>query len=141
MPHGLRFNLRYCISGKSFRVFFFLIWPYVLWPLITVHKCAETIQGRKLFKGGNYSSAETIWGNTVCNVWVSKKQSHLTLSLWIVSKEYVFIISAISFVFLSAWLIFPLIIARYFIFEIDNVESSLFFAIVSFLNVFFFNTK
>ena len=28
--------------------------PYVLWPLITVHKCAETIQGRKLFKGGNY---------------------------------------------------------------------------------------
>ena len=32
----------------------FLLWPYVLWPLISVHKCAETIQGRKLFKGGNY---------------------------------------------------------------------------------------
>ena len=32
----------------------FWIWPYVLWPLITVHKSAETIQGRKLFKGGNY---------------------------------------------------------------------------------------
>ena len=32
----------------------FWILPYVLWPLITVHKCAETIQGRKLFKGGNY---------------------------------------------------------------------------------------
>ena len=30
------------------------IWPYVLLPLITVHKCAENIQGRKLFKGGNY---------------------------------------------------------------------------------------
>ena len=27
----------------------FLIWPYVLWPLVTVHKSAETIQGRKLF--------------------------------------------------------------------------------------------
>ena len=22
--------------------------------MVTVHKCAETIQGRKLFKGGNY---------------------------------------------------------------------------------------
>ena len=43
----------------------FWIFPYVLWPLITVHKCVETIQGRKLFKGGNYSRAETIWGNTV----------------------------------------------------------------------------
>ena len=32
----------------------FWLWPYVLWPLVTVHKCAETIQGRKLFKGGNY---------------------------------------------------------------------------------------
>ena len=32
----------------------FWLLPYVLWPLITVHKCAETIQGRKLFKGGNY---------------------------------------------------------------------------------------
>ena len=32
----------------------FWLWPYVLWPLISVHKCAETIQGRKLFKGGNY---------------------------------------------------------------------------------------
>ena len=28
----------------------FWIWPYVLWPLITVHKCAETIQGRKLYE-------------------------------------------------------------------------------------------
>ena len=32
----------------------FWLLPYVLWPLITVHKCAETIQGRKPFKGGNY---------------------------------------------------------------------------------------
>ena len=37
----------------------FLLWPYVLWPLINV---------RKLFKGGNYSRAETIWGNTVTGV-------------------------------------------------------------------------
>ena len=27
--------------------------PYIR-PKVTVHKCAETIQGRKLFKGGNY---------------------------------------------------------------------------------------
>ena len=32
----------------------FWLWPYVLWPLITVHKFAESIQGRKLFKGRNY---------------------------------------------------------------------------------------
>ena len=25
-------------------------------PKVTVHKCAETIQGKKLFKGGNYMS-------------------------------------------------------------------------------------
>ena len=28
----------------------FWIWPYVLWPLLTVHKIAETIQGRKLYE-------------------------------------------------------------------------------------------
>ena len=33
----------------------FWIYPYVLWPLITLYTGAETIQGRKLFKGGNYS--------------------------------------------------------------------------------------
>ena len=33
----------------------FLIWPYVLYLYVTVHKSAETIQGRKLFKGVNYS--------------------------------------------------------------------------------------
>ena len=33
--------------------------------MVTVHAGAETIQGRKLFKGGNYSRAETIRGNTV----------------------------------------------------------------------------
>jgi hypothetical protein len=37
-------------------------------PKVTVHKCAETIQGRKLFKGGNYSREETIQGNTV-SIW------------------------------------------------------------------------
>ena len=37
----------------------FWIWPYLLWPLTftsyTWIVAAETIQGRKLFKGGNYS--------------------------------------------------------------------------------------
>ena len=33
----------------------FWIWPYVLWPLVTVHKGVEIIQGRKLFKGRRYS--------------------------------------------------------------------------------------
>ena len=39
----------------------FWLWAYVLWPLITVHKCAETIQGRKLLKGGNYMRKYGIW--------------------------------------------------------------------------------
>ena len=30
-----------------------------------MHKSVETIQGRKLFKGGSFSRAETIRGNTV----------------------------------------------------------------------------
>ena len=30
---------------------------------------SQYINVRKLFKGGNYSRAETIWGNTVCNFW------------------------------------------------------------------------
>ena len=45
----------------SVETILFWIFPYVLWPLITVHKCAETIQGRKLFKGGNYMRK---YGNT-----------------------------------------------------------------------------
>jgi hypothetical protein len=36
--------------------------PQYIMPKVTVHKCAETIQGRKLFKGGNYSREETIQG-------------------------------------------------------------------------------
>ena len=59
----------------------FWLWAYVLWPLITVHKYAETIQGRKLFKGGNYMRkygnrkcfrfvqvATFIWKDTIANV-------------------------------------------------------------------------
>ena len=40
------------IFGLFFSIY--RISSYRLWPLISVHKCAETIQGRKLFKGGNY---------------------------------------------------------------------------------------
>ena len=32
----------------------FWLWPYVLWPLISVHKCAETIQGQKLYEEIRY---------------------------------------------------------------------------------------
>ena len=45
----------------SVETILFWLWPYVLWPLITVHKCAESIQGRKLFKGGNYKRKYGIW--------------------------------------------------------------------------------
>ena len=50
----------YRISANSFR---FWIWPYVLLPLVTVHKSAETIQGRKLFKDENYSQKYGIWNS------------------------------------------------------------------------------
>ena len=40
---------RYRISANSW------IWPYVLWPLVTVHKSAETIQVRKLFAEVRYA--------------------------------------------------------------------------------------
>ena len=58
MPYWT-FGQTYRISSYSFR------WNYsflnleiqrsqYLRPKVTVHKCAKTIQGRKLFKGGNY---------------------------------------------------------------------------------------
>ena len=34
------------------------VFPHTI-SVVTVYKCAETIQGKKLFKGGNYSRAET----------------------------------------------------------------------------------
>ena len=47
----LRSSLKYCISANSFRGNYSLL---NLALCVTVHKSAETIQGRKLFKGGNY---------------------------------------------------------------------------------------
>ena len=49
---------------------------YLLSPLVTVHTGAETIQGRKLFKGGNYSRAETICGNPVLTLQQYQKVSN-----------------------------------------------------------------
>ena len=43
----------------------FWIWPYVLWPLVTVHKSAETIQGRKLFAEIRYSENSNFWSEQV----------------------------------------------------------------------------
>ena len=38
----------------TMEVILFWLWPYVLWPLISVHKCAETIQGRKQYEEIQY---------------------------------------------------------------------------------------
>ena len=46
----------------------FWLWAYVLWPLIIVHKCAETIHGRKLFKDGNYMRK---YGILIVRQWVA----------------------------------------------------------------------
>ena len=46
-------------------------------PKVTVHKCAESIQGRKLFKGGNYMRK---YGNPV-TVPESLFTNHLRFSI------------------------------------------------------------
>ena len=52
-------QLKYRISSYSFRGNYSFLNLKIqrsqyIRPKVTVHKCAETIQGRKLFKGGNY---------------------------------------------------------------------------------------
>ena len=51
--------MKYCISSYSFRGNYSFLNLEIqrsqyIRPKVTVHKGAETIQGRKLFKGGNY---------------------------------------------------------------------------------------
>ena len=48
----------------------------------------QTIQGRKLFKGGNYSRAETIRGNTVCKIY-----TYVLLNFYIICLDegYIFL--------------------------------------------------
>ena len=41
------------VSGETILIW---IWPYVLWPLLTVHKSAETIQKQKLFAEIRYAN-------------------------------------------------------------------------------------
>ena len=58
-------NYAYRISSYSFRGNYSFLNLVIqrsqyIRPKVTVHKGTETIQGRKLFKGGNYSRAETI---------------------------------------------------------------------------------
>jgi hypothetical protein len=48
---------------------------------------AETIQGWKLFKAGNYSREKTIWGNTVCNNSCLKMISYTVCPTEIVPKS------------------------------------------------------
>ena len=48
------------VSTKLFFFEFKIHMSQYIRPMITVHKCSETIQGRKPFKGGNHSRAETI---------------------------------------------------------------------------------
>jgi hypothetical protein len=57
---GFQFNTTVFPHIVSAETILFWLWPYVLWPLITVHLCAETIQGRKLLKGGN-----TVFGTVI----------------------------------------------------------------------------
>ena len=58
--------VEYCISSYSFRgnysfLSFEIQRSHYISPKVTVHKGAETIQGRKLFKGGNYMRKYGIW--------------------------------------------------------------------------------
>jgi hypothetical protein len=63
--NGVRYTncstkIKYRISSYSFRGNYSFLNLEIqrsqyIRPKVTVHKCAETIQGRKLFKGGNYT--------------------------------------------------------------------------------------
>ena len=54
LQHWGRFENTLFPQIVSVETILFWIWLYVLWPLVTVHKSAETIQRRKLFRGWNY---------------------------------------------------------------------------------------
>ena len=59
-------NFIYRISSYSFRGNYSFLNLEIqrsqyIRPKVTVHKGAETIQGRKLFKGGNYMRKYGIW--------------------------------------------------------------------------------
>ena len=68
----------------------FWIWPYVLWPLVTVHKSAETIQGRKLFKSRNYSRK---YGTYCCS---SNQNTALANLVIILKAEWTILINPIE---------------------------------------------
>ena len=66
----------------------FWIWPYVLWPLVTVtvHKSAETIQGRKLFAEIRYSSLSWLFLHLTTQVYVA--QAETGNSRWAMTTPY-----------------------------------------------------
>ena len=47
------FSVNFCLKTKTFNFFSNTVFPRIV--------SAETIQGRKLFKGGNYSWKYSIW--------------------------------------------------------------------------------
>ena len=60
----------------------FWSWPYVLWPLMTVHKSVETIQGRKLFAEIRYIYILEYSSN--------KSTAFLKMLLLIGTKDFIF---------------------------------------------------
>ena len=58
-------------------------------PKVTVYKCAETIQGRKLFKGGNYMRKYGIPKNLSTLKTFFKKADGRGISLKNPKKSYV----------------------------------------------------
>ena len=67
-------------------------------PLVKVHKSAETIQGRKLFKGGNYSWKYGMFFEQFCDM-LQKAPS-------ILSEVFVAWLGAPSFLTLTSLLTF-----------------------------------
>ena len=71
------YNLYTCLASKiNYLPYFLMYFPRKLFffefgnPKVTVYKCAETIQGRKLFKGGNYMRKYGIYNllfSGICN--------------------------------------------------------------------------
>ena len=72
-------SLNLAIVANSITVFLHIV------SAETILFWSQYINVRKLFKGGNYSKAETIWGNTVTTKWYQGSYSDLDgpkLKIW-----------------------------------------------------------
>ena len=87
------FTFIYCISSYSFRGNYSFLKLEIqrsqyIRPNVTVHKGAETFQGRKLFKGGNYMRKYGICTFGFGLKWKTYFRSFTDLTPWILTLPF-----------------------------------------------------